>query len=102
MKVKRNIVQTYIYSVVSYGLECVSWTKSLESKINIFQNKIMRILMKVTILDKITIETLKAKTGLKSLFDIITQNNSISKKIYVNQDSIAKTCTEGIVPVKRT
>ena len=51
MEVKKNIIETYIYPVVTYGLECVTWTKVFEEKINVFQNKLMRIAMDKTVMD---------------------------------------------------
>ncbi len=42
--VKANVYNTYVLSVVLYGLECLNWTTKLLQKVETFQNYIMRFM----------------------------------------------------------
>ena len=103
MRVRTNVVETYIYPVITYGLECVTWTKALENKMNVFQNKIMRFLINKSVMDKISIETLKEMTGIKSIFEIIKGNKiNLFKKAEAKLGGTLKACVEGVVQGKRS
>ena len=74
MNVKRQVIESYIYPVVSYGLECATWTKDLTQKIVVFTNDLMRKIYNVTRMDRVQIDDLRIKTGLKPLMNIIKTN----------------------------
>ena len=100
---KVNIVETYIYPVVRYGLEVVAWTKSLKSKIDVFQNDIMRLLTDNNKLDKVTIEKLNEMTNLKNLFEMIKNDKeSLFYKTKISVKGVSKLCLEGLVEGKRS
>lgn len=64
-------VETYIYPVISYGLDAATWTKDNIKKIETLQNSIMRAMLGKKMKGRIPISQLKTDTGLKSLFQII-------------------------------
>ena len=103
-KVNINIVQTFIYPVVAYGLDVATWTKTHIKNVNTSQNNLMRSLTNYRLSDKVSIEKLKRETGLDSLFDLIKQQKiRIFLRIKQHEgDSIAKACMEGMVEGKRS
>ena len=103
MKNKVRIVETYIYPVVRYGLEAVSWTKTLQSKIQVFQNDLMRLLTGNNKLDKVRIEKLNEMTNLKHLFENIKKDKeSLFCKTKTSIKGVSKICLEGLVEGKRS
>ena len=103
MRVKKNIVECFIYPVVTYGLDCATWNKMNVKKVNVFQNDLMRIIYNKTLLDKVTIETLKEKTGLRSIFEDIKRNKiNLFRKVKEKEAGVAKTCMEGNIEGKRS
>ena len=103
MKVKKDIIETYIYPVVTYGLECATWTKALEEKLNVFQNKLMRISLDKTVMQKMPIQNLKEKTGFKDIFQIIKSSKiNLFNKCSNHPGSTLKACVEGAVEGKRS
>ena len=71
-KVKARIVETYIYPVVAYGLEVVTWNTSKINKIQTFQNDLMRYMLGKRRIDKVKIEKLKEDTGLPVSYTHLT------------------------------
>ena len=103
MKNKVNIVETYIYPVVRYGLEAVAWSNCLKSKIVVFQNDIMRLLTDNNKLDKVRIEKLSEMTNLKNLFEKIKNDKeSLFYKTKTSVKGVSKLCLEGLVEGKRS
>ena len=100
---KVNIVETYIYPVVRYGLEVVALSKSLKSKIDVFQNDVMRLLTGNNKLDKVRIEKLNEMTNLKNLFEMIkSDKESLFYKTKISVKGVSKLCLEGLVEGKRS
>ena len=102
--VKKRVVETYIYPVITYGLDAVTWTKDNIRKIETLQNNLMRAMLGKQIKDRIPIQQLKTDTGLKSLFQIIKETKI---KLFVKvkeekDDNITKKCLEGLVEGKRS
>ena len=92
-----------MYSVVSYGLEAVAWKQALTSKIELFQNKIMRALTNTTLLDKISIDNLKETTNLTSLWQIVRKKKeNLFETAKENLKGTSKLCLEGLVEGKRS
>lgn len=103
MKNKSNLVETYIYPIVRYDLEAASWSKVLTSKIEVFQNDIMRVLTGNSWLDMVGIDMLKEKTKLKNLFEQIkSDKQSLFYKTKISERGVSKLCLEGLVEGKRT
>ena len=69
--IKKKIYNTYILPVVLYGLDCVNWTKTLCTKIEVFQNHIMRFMTNHKLTDHIKIETLREITKLIPIMAVI-------------------------------
>ncbi len=67
MHVKKKIYETYVLPVILYVLDCVNWTSSLCTKIETFQNCIMRAMTNKTLLDHVKITDLQIATGLNPL-----------------------------------
>ena len=102
--VKKRVVETYIYPVITYGLDAVTWTKDNIRKIETLQNNIMRAMLGKQIKDRIPIPQLKTDTGIKSLFQIMKETKI---KLFVKvkeekDDNITKKCLEGLVEGKRS
>ena len=60
-RIKNKVYNPYILPVV---LDCVNWTNTLLSKIETFQNHIMRFITNNSLTDHIKIQTIIEKTGL--------------------------------------
>ena len=101
VKVKTYLI--YILPVVLYGLDCITWNKTLSNDIEVFQNHIMRFITGHRLVDRIKISTLRNKTSLPPLF-----NNIKSKclKLFGHTKrstvGLSKICFEGLVEGKRS
>ena len=97
-------METYIYPVVAYGLEVVTWNTSKINKIQTFQNDLMRYILGKRRIDKVKIEKLKEDTGLSSLYEKIkSQKINLFIKLKEEEgDNIAKISMEGLVEGKRS
>ena len=105
MLVKRQIIEGYIYPVVSYGLECATWTKALTRKIEVFTNDLMRKVCNVNLMDKVKIEDLRIRTKFNPLMNIIKLKKfQLFSKIKSGNSSknLSKICLEGMVEGKRS
>ena len=58
--VKAKVYQAYVLPVVLYGLECVNWTAKLMSKLETFQNHMMRYMTGYHLTDHISIVKITA------------------------------------------
>ena len=70
---KIKIYNTYMLLVVLYGLECATWTKTSATKLETFQNDIMRFMNGHKLQDHITIESLSSQTKLKPISAVIKE-----------------------------
>ena len=103
MHVKARIYNTYILPVVTYGLECVNWTTKLCSKIETFQNHIMRCMTNHHLTDHIEIKELRRITSLKPIMAIIRSRTlKLYGHIKRSQSGLSKLCLEGLVEGKRS
>ena len=102
LHIKTKVYKTYIIPAVTYGLEAIAWTKSLENKLEIFQNKIMRMITGNKQIEKISIEILRKQTNLPSLMSIVKRNKlRLYGHLKRSEKGLAKICIEGIIPGKR-
>ena len=100
--VKTKIYLSYILSVVLYGLDCVTWNKSLVSKIEVFQNHILRFITGHRQIDKIRITTLRQMTGTHALFNKVKSKTlKLFGHIKRSDRGLSRLCLEGLVPGKR-
>jgi hypothetical protein len=101
-KVKSKIYNTYIVPVLLYGLDCVTWTNKLSSKIEVFQNHVMRFITGKRLEDRVKIETLREMTKLQP---IVCKIKNISLKLFGHvkrsTTGLSKICLEGMIPGKR-
>ena len=101
VKVKTYLI--YILPVVVYGLDCITWNKTLSNDIEVFQNHIMRFITGHKLVDRIKISTLRNKTSLPPLFDNI---KSKCLKLFGHTKrstaGLSKICLEGMVEGKRS
>ena len=103
LHVKTKIYLSYILPVVLYGLDCVTWNKTLSSKIEVFQNHILRFLTGHRQSDKIRITTLREMTKTTALFDKIKSKTlKLFGHIKRSNTGLSKLCLEGLVPGKRS
>ena len=103
LHVKAGIYNTYILPVVTYGLECVNWTTKLCSKIETFQNHIMRCMTNHHLTDHIEIKELRRITSLKPIMAIIRSRTlKLYGHIKRSQSGLSKLCLEGLVEGKRS
>ena len=66
--IKTKVYLCYILPVVLFGLDCVTWTKNLESRIEVFQNHVLRFITGRRLIDKTKITTLRELTKTVPLF----------------------------------
>ena len=71
MESKRKTYESYILPVLLYASETITWTTTLESKMNVFNNDIMRWMTNHRRLDKVKIVELRNKTKLEPVMNII-------------------------------
>ena len=67
--VKVKVYLVYVLPVVLHGLDCITWTKQLSDRIEVFQNHVMRFITGHRLVDKTRILTLCNVTSLPPLFD---------------------------------
>ena len=103
VQVKVKVYNLYILPVVLYGLDCITWTKKLSNCIEVFQNHIMRFILGHRLIDKIRITTLRNKTSLIPIFDVI-KSRTLKLFGHVKRSSLglSKLCFEGMVQGKRS
>ena len=65
--IKAKIYNTYVLPVVLYGLECATWTITSTTKLETFQNHIMRFMTSPKLQHHVTIESLRSQTKLKPI-----------------------------------
>ena len=101
ISVKVKVYLVYVLPVVLYGLDCITWTKALSDRIEVFQNHVMRFITGHRLVDKIKISTLRNKTSLPSLFDKI-KSKTLKLFGHVKRSSVglSKLCFEGMVEGK--
>ena len=71
METKRKTYETYILPVVLHGTETVTWSPRLMTKMETFENHIMRWMCNARLNDRISISTLRSKTKIPCIIDII-------------------------------
>ena len=99
---KVNIYQTYILPVVLYGCECITWSNTLFHHIEVFQNKIMRMMTGVKLSDRITIKSLRERTKLASIeTEIKKRKIRLFGHLKRQKSGVVKICIEGMVNGKR-
>ena len=103
ISVKVKVYLVYVLPVVLYGLDCITWTKALSDRIEVFQNHVMRFITGHRLVDRIKISTLRNKTSLPSLFDKI-KSKTLKLFGHVKRSSVglSKLCFEGMVEGKRS
>ena len=103
LSVKVRVYLIYVLPVVLYGLDCLTWTKKLSDRIEVFQNHIMRFITGHRLIEKIKISTLREKTSLPPLFDKI-KSKTLKLFGHVKRSSVglSKLCFEGMVEGKRS
>ena len=101
--IKNKVYNTYILPVVLYGLDCVNWTNTLLSKIETFQNHIMRFMTNNRLTDHIKIQTLLEKTGLIPIVSVIKSKTlRLFAHIKRSEVGLSKVCLEGMISGKRS
>ncbi|GFS00152.1 hypothetical protein ElyMa_002808900 [Elysia marginata] len=70
---KIRIFRSNVLSVLLYGAECWKMTKSLEQRLEVFQNKCLRRILKIFWPHFISNEDLRGRTGLEPLDTIIKE-----------------------------
>ena len=102
INIKVKIYKTYVLPVVLYGSECVTWNENLLNKMEIFHNKVMRMILRVKLTDRVTIKSMLETTKMDKL-----ENEIRCRKIKLfghlkrQESGLVKTCIEGMVPGKR-
>ena len=102
ISVKVKVYNIYVLPVVLYGLDCITWTKKLSNCIEVFQNHIMRFILGHKLIDKINISTLRNKTSLPPIFDVV-RSRTLKLFGHVKRSSVgfSKLCFEGMIQGKR-
>ena len=103
ISVKAKVYLIYVLPVVLYGLDCLTWTKALSERVDVFQNHIMRFITGHRLSDKIRITKLREKTSLLPLFDKI-KSKTLKLFGHVKRSSVgmSKVCFEGLIEGKRS
>ena len=103
ISVKAKTYLIYVLPVVLYGLDCITWTKQLSNRIEIFQNHVMRFITGHRLIEKTSISTLRNKTSLPPLFDKI-KSKTLKLFGHIKRSSVglSKLCFEGMVQGKRS
>ena len=102
ISVKVKVYLIYVLPVVLYGLDCITWTKQLSNRIEVFQNHVMRFITGHRLTEKTRISTLRNKTSLPPLFDKI-KSKTLKLFGHIKRSSVglSKLCFEGMVQGKR-
>ena len=101
VKVKTYLI--YVLPVVLYGLDCLTWSKALANRIEVFQNHIMRFITGHKLIDKIRISTLRNTTTLPPLFDNVKSKClKLFGHVKRSEVGLSKICFEGMVEGKRS
>ena len=102
LHIKSKIYNTYVLPVVLYGLESVNWTSNMSSKIETFQNHIMRFMTNHKLLDHIKIVDLLEATKLIPVMCIIKSKVlKLFGHVKRSQKGLSKICVEGLIRGKR-
>ena len=100
--IKTKVYLSYILPVVLNGLDCVAWTKKLASKIEVFQNHILRFITGHRQIDKVKISVLRQMTNANPLFDMIKSRTlKLFGHIKRSTAGLSKLCLEGLIQGKR-
>ena len=101
--VKVKVYLIYVLPVVLYGLDCITWTKQLSDRIEVFQNHIMRFITGHRLIEKTRISTLRDKTSLPPLFNKIKSKTlKLFGHVKRSTTGLSKLCFEGMVEGKRS
>ena len=101
--VKVKVYLIYVLPVVLYGLDCITWTKQLSNRIEVFQNHIMRFITGHRLIDKTKISTLRQITSLPPLFDKIKSKTlKLFGHVKRSTTGLSKLCFEGMLEGKRS
>ena len=93
----------YVLPVVLYGLDCITWTKQLSNRIEVFQNHIMRFITGHRLIDRTKISTLRQITSLPPLFDKIKSKTlKLFGHVKRSTTGLSKLCFEGMLEGKRS
>ena len=88
--------------VVLYGLECATWTRTSATKLETFQNHIMRFMTGHKLQDHITIESLRSQTKLKPISAVIKERKlKFYGHIKRSSMGLSKLILEGCANAKR-
>ena len=98
--IKSKVYKTYIVPVVLYGLECSTWKEATLQKLETFQNYVMRFMTSHTLLDKVTITTLRQATGLQPIVSCLKLK--LFGHIRRSSTGLVKVCVEGMIQGKRS
>ena len=100
---KTKVYLCYILPVVLFGLDCVTWSKALELRIEVFQNHVLRFITGKRLIDKTKITTLRELTNTVPLFAKI-QSKTLKLFGHIKRSNIglSKLCLEGNVQGKRS
>ena len=102
ISVKTRVYLIYVLPVVMYGLDCITWTKQLSRRIEVFQNHIKRFITGHRLIEKTKITTLRAKTSLPLLFDKIRSKTlKLYGHIKRSSSGVSKLCLEGMIQGQR-
>ena len=101
MNSKKQTVESYILPSVLYASETITWSKTLLTKMNVFQNHLMRWMTGFRLNDRVPIARLKSLTKLDDISSTI-KRMKLSWYGHLRRSSIpAKTITEGLAPGTR-
>ena len=101
--VKVKVYLVYVLPVVLYGLDCITWTKQLSNRIEVFQNHIMRFITGHRLIDRTKISTLRQITSLPPLFDKIKSKTlKLFGHVKRSTTGLSKLCFEGMLEGKRS
>ena len=103
LTIKVKIYKTYILPVILYGANCITWKENLLQKLEVFQNDMMRYMIGVKRIDKVTIEDLRQRCRIDPVSDIVKDSTlKLYNKIKASVKGVAKLCFEGMVEGKRS
>lgn len=102
INIKTKIYKTFIMPIVLYGCECITWNKNLLRKMEVFQNKILRIITNVNIKDHVPIDFLRSKTKINAIEqEIKSRKLRLFGHLKRQETGLAKICIEGNINGKR-
>ena len=70
IKLKLRLLKCYVFSIVSYGSETLSYMKEMQKRLNAFEMWCYRRILKISWADRVSNEEIRKRLGIKKTLSL--------------------------------